>query len=452
MTTVRYLNSKENHRMARTPRDRLNHQKTKVRDLAADGTISTECEDMLLEWVDALDNSKARYKYRNAEGKVQTYKPRTVEGYLRNLRICCEDGLDLIDATADEFNGFIDGVHDDQGKSKVTLAGYQCAAATFYRYHDDLGVDPEDIHIYNERSKPKHDETDMFTDDEVSSLRAACGASQMPTRNRALLELLVFTGQRIKALVTLRVKDVDVQEGYIYLNDEYDSENGGLKGALERGRKRPMFGARKYVRDYIQYHRQDAAPDDWLFIGNPSHWKTDPDDHWAEPSASQTLKRIAAEAGVQKPVNPHNFRHYCATVLYRDYDLDRDTIRMLFGHVEGSSALEDTYSHLFDEDYIRKAEVALGYQEDETPSTFTPDNCPTCGEILKDHWRQCPSCQEVFGPTEDFEERLEDIQGRVREEGLDSRDPSEIEAYKAIIEAVDDPTALAEQLAGLDGD
>jgi hypothetical protein len=62
---------------------------------------------------------------------------------------------------------------------------------------------------------------DMFTEDEGNALRRACGQSELPTRNRALLELLIFTGQRLGALLTLRIGDVDTREGYIYLNDDY---------------------------------------------------------------------------------------------------------------------------------------------------------------------------------------------------------------------------------------
>lgn len=441
--------------MATTPRERLDREKRKVTDLTNDGTISSICQDTLLEYADALDQATAGQKYYDANGNVKTFKPRTIENYLRCLRICAEDGFNLLDATATEFNTLMDRMHDDDGKSKVTLVSYQCAAQAFYRYHDDLGVDPDAIHVYSERSDPKHDETDMFTEQEVRALRDACGASGSPVRNRALLELLIFTGQRLGALLTLRKKDIELNppgsdnNSYIYLNADYEREQGGLKGALKRGRKRPMFGARKYVRDYIQYHRQDADPDDWLFIGDPSHWKTDPDDHWAEPSADQVLRRIGDEADVSKPVNAHNFRHYCATVLYRDYDLDQATIRMLLGHVEDSSALEQTYSHVFDDDYIRKAEEALGYRDEEESSPFTPETCPTCGELLEDHWRQCPSCQEVFGPTDDFEEQVTRARERTVDAAIESQDPAEIEALKAIRDAVEDPVALAERLAAI---
>lgn len=391
--------------MATGPRDRLKRQKERVKELAKDGTITNDCRDRLLEYAEALDPQKARYTYYDDEGNSKTFAPRSIEGYLRCPRICAEEGFRLLDGTASEFNDLMGRMCDDGGKEKTTLVTYQNAATAFYRYHDDLGINPDDIEKYSERSDPKYDETDMFTEDEVDALREACGATKMPVRNRALLELLIFTGQRLSALLTLRIKDVELngERGYIYLNDEYADEHSGLKHALQRGRKRPIFGARKYLRDWIDYHPNGSNPDAWLFVGDPSHWKTDPDDHWSRPSARQRLQQIKKEAEVEKPVEAHNFRHYCATVLYRDYDLDRDTIRMLLGHAEGSTALEETYSHLFDDDYIRKAEETLGYREEENRSPLTPETCPTCGELLKDHWRQCPNCQERFGPEDEEE-------------------------------------------------
>lgn len=436
--------------MARTPRDKLERERDKVRNLADDGTISPACRDALLDWTDALDEKTVRRKYHDADGNVKTLRPNTVTDYLTCLRITCESGVDLLETTAESFNDCMDRMHDDEGKSQGRLVSYQCAAQTFYRYHD-LGIDPDDITVYNPDSSPRHDEMDMFEEGEVTALRQACAETKMPVRNRALLELLVFTGQRITALVTLRRGDVDLQDGYIYLNDDYDEEFGGLKGALVRGRKRPMFGATKYVRDYIDYHRADAQPDDWLFVGDPTHWRTSEGDHWARRSAEGALERIAETADIDKPVNPHNFRHYCATVLYRDYDVDMETIGMLFGHVEGSNTLKETYSHLFDEDFIAKAEQKLGFGgDDEGSSTFTPDVCPTCGEVLEDHWRRCPSCDEVFGPTDDFEERLGDVRERARDEGMASLDPDTVQVAQAISNAGADPVALAETLAALD--
>ncbi|QLG62639.1 tyrosine-type recombinase/integrase [Halorarum salinum] len=398
--------------MATTPREDLAREKKTIETLAADGTITDEYRDALLEWADALDDKTVRHKYRDDDGNVTTFSLGTIETYLADIRrYCAERDLDLTTSTADEFNDWMDTIHDAEGSpGAVTLSKCQSAVKTFYRYHD-LGVDPADIHVYNAKSEPRHDETDLFTEEEVDALRRACGASGSSVRNRAFLELLIFTSQRIGALLTLRIKDVDLNpsnggSASIYLNADYDKEYGGLKGARCRGRRRPIFGARKYVRDWLLYHPEGDDPNAWLFIGDPSHWKTDPDDHWAESSAQQALQRIAEQAGVTKPVDPTNFRNYCATVLNRDCNLDNDTIRMLMGHSETSTTLEQTYQHLVNDDYIRKAEEKTGYRDAEEPKSFTPDTCPTCGELLDSHWRQCPSCQEVFGPSDDFEEQL----------------------------------------------
>jgi integrase/recombinase XerD len=445
--------------MATTPRDHLDREERRIESLADDGEITTECRDALLEYAVALDGSKVRHKLFGADGNIVELSLRSIDAYLRNLRTVATDGnLDLLNATAKEFNETIDQLHDESSRSKTTLSSYQCAAAHFYRYHSSLGVDAEDIHVYNAPSKKKHDERDLFTEDEVDALRQACGETRWPVRNRALLELFIFTGQRIGALVTLRIKDVELNppgndnNSYIYLNDDYVRENGGgLKGALARGRKRPMFGARKYVRDWLEYHPEGDDPEAWLFVGDPNHWKTDPDDHLARPTAEQKLANIAEYAGVEKPSNPHAFRHYCATVLYRDYDLDFNTIRMLLGHRKGSNTLETTYSHLLDDDFIQKAEESLGYREETNRTPFTPETCPTCGELLKDGWRQCPNCQEVFGPTEQIEEAAEDIEGDVVDAALtEDLDADDRAALQAILEVVSDPNDLAAKLAQLE--
>lgn len=369
--------------MALTPRDRLDREIDKLTP-DRDGFDTDTCR-RLEHFAAALDGEVVRRKFFDPDGNEKTFEPRSIEAYVQCLRLSVDRGLDILACNAEGFNDFIDSLHDERGLSKPTLARYQSAAVAFYRYHDDLEVDPEAIHIYSERSQPRHDELDMFEPDEVEALRDAC---EKP-RDRALLEMLIYTGQRITALRTLRVGDVDLEKGYFYLNDEAD----GLKGALARGRKRPLFGARKFVRDWLQYHPNGDDPDAPLFVGEPSHWKTKLDEPWSEPGVRQCLKRMAERAGVDKPVNPHNFKHYFVTVMKREYNMDDDTLRMLLGATEDSTILSTTYSHVTDGDYIEKAETTLGYTEaNDDGQTLTPETCPDCGEVLESHWNQCPVC------------------------------------------------------------
>jgi len=434
--------------MATEPRERLQREKETVRGLVDDGVISTETKDRLLEYADALDESKARHTLKTENGNRRTLSPRSVEGYIQSLRICAQESLDLLDTTAAEINNLIHRMHDEGGKSKITLMRYQIAAQAFYRYHDDLDTDPSEIEKYSERSSPKHDELDMFTGDDIQALRDACGKTKMPVRNRAFLELLIYTGQRLSALLTLRIKDADMNgdQGYIYLNEDYDKEHGGLKNALQRGRKRPVFGAQKYVRDWIEYHPRGDDPDAWLFVGDPNHWKTDLDSHWSRPSADQRLRQIADEADVDKPPNAHNFRHYCATVLYRDYDLRKDEIRMLLGHKQDSKTLEEIYSHVFDEDYIRKMEEKTGHREKEERNPLTPETCPTCGELLADDAKACANCGQLLTP--DAESAKDDLQQDIGAE----RALSDDEISDNELQAIADDDALLAKLIEMRSD
>ncbi|OSO97643.1 hypothetical protein B9H04_12025 [Halorubrum ezzemoulense DSM 17463] len=435
--------------MALTPREQLASERHRIED-AVDDFLTADEADRILTFADALDDSTVSEKYRDPDSELQTYAPKTIKSYISGIRLTAREGVDLTDTTAADLNEQMNRFHDDDGLSKSTLGIRQSALKAFYNHHDDLGVDPDDIVRFKPDKSSSVDETDMFTADEVEALRRAVGETQLPLRNRAFLELCIFTGQRKLALLTLRIRDVDVENGYIYLNDEFEAENAGLKGALERGRKRPMFGATKYVRDWLNHHPHRDDDDAWLFIPDPSNAQSSTDDYWSEPAVERLFSRVADTAGIDdKPVKPHNFRHFCATVLYRDYDVDTDTIRMLLGHSDTSRTLEETYSHVFDEDHVRKAEEAMGFRDadEEDRKALTPETCPTCGTLIEPDWRSCPNCNAVFGPAAEVEDAEEDISEELTDAALDQNlSEEERDGLRALLSALDDPEAVAEKL------
>lgn len=370
--------------MANPPREEFDDAIGRINKATEHGELPAAVADDLLELADAMHPDTVS---RRLDEPVEVG---TAAKYLDVLRVGVRRGLDLEGGDVDAINCWMERQHDDRGLSKQTCNIYQSAVKAFHRYHD-TDVDPDSIVLFTAEAAPRHDETDMFTQAEVDALREAC----TNPRDRALLELLVYTGQRITALLTLRVGDVDVEAGVFYLNTDAD----GLKGADRRGRKRPLFGARKYVRDWLEYH-PEPRHDNWLFVPRRSNTNASQTGHLHYQTVRGNLLRIAERAGVDKPVNPHNFRHYFVTVMKRDYNLDADTLRALLGVARDSDILERTYSHVTTDDYIDQAEAALGYRESEDGGSFTPDACPTCGELLESHWRRCPACGEAFAPTD----------------------------------------------------
>ncbi|MFC7185614.1 hypothetical protein [Halorubrum yunnanense] len=173
----------------------------------------------------------------------------------------------LIEADTTDLNDLMERgyykaeVPNCNGMSKGTIRTYQFALRIFYRYHSDLGVDPEQIAIYSEDDDSSVDPDDMLTRDKIERLK---DAADHP-RDKMILTLLLYTGMRSNALRTLRVKDVK------HLNDENKtgryrfnpSVDHGLKGADDRNGWRPLLLAEGAVRQWVNNYHPARGDDDF---------------------------------------------------------------------------------------------------------------------------------------------------------------------------------------------
>jgi integrase/recombinase XerD len=371
----------------------------------------------------------------------------TLASYGQSLRVVATRAqTPLNDLTADDINQLMQSVRlgehpsvKDSGLSVNTLIQHQSALRKFYRYHD-FPADPESVIIFDSPDTSV-DERDMFTRKEIQAMRDVIDNP----RDRCLFELLINTGQRIRAIQTLRIKDVDTDKGVFWLNPEVD----GLKGAKKNGNKRPLLGAKRAVYDWLQYHPTGEL-EDYLITGRPSSAKSDPGGQLHQTTFNRILKRIANEAGVDKPPNPHNFRHVFVTLCKRDYNLDNDTIKHLIGHASDSKVMETTYSHLTDEDHIEAAEVAAGIKEEpEDDAPLTPQVCPTCSEQLPNGAAACPACGTLFSPAaksvqDELEEDMKESYKKTDPEDSDTQE--KIDQLDDLLDDPDVKAALLEKL------
>lgn len=247
----------------------------------------------------------------------------------------------------------------------------------------------------------------MFTVDEIQAMRDVISTP----RERCVFELLAYTGQRIRAIQTLRIKDIDLDQKVLYLNED----DGGLKGASG---KRPLLGAEAYVRQLLDYH-PTGEPDDYLITPKATGGGT-PGTMLSQDTIRYHLKKIADEAGVSKNVHPHIFRHYFTTIAKRDYNLDDSYIKHLRGDAPGSRVMETTYQHLSDDDAVDHAVAKFRGEEPKTESPLTPKQCPTCGVILEPNAKACNNCGAVFTPdaqsvTEQMDDQMFESMGGVSE-------------------------------------
>lgn len=377
--------------MAKSMRERYEGGRKRIRE---DDEISDDERARLLEFLDANDPQRNTYQMPDGDTKSDG----TLTRYAREIRrVAADADFDLTEATAFDINRLMDAYLNgrvdrvkDEGLSNGTVRNKQGPIRRFYLYHDDLDVDRDDIHFAEQDESPV-DERDMFTPEEVQAIRDE--AKRRGSRDAALVDLLLYTGQRRSALLNLRLKDIDVDEGTFYLNEE----DGDLKGASG---KRPLLGALKTVRDWKRQH-PTGNPDDYLITHKHKQENRDgvrAGDKLDPSTVYRQLKRIGEAAGVDKPVNAHNFRHYFVTVCKRDYGMDNDTIKHLIGHNPDSKVMERTYAHLTDEDYIKDAEEKYGIREPENENPLTPATCDGCGEPLDGDWKSCPYCGMTYSP------------------------------------------------------
>jgi len=423
------------------PRDRLKRRRKKVIDSER---ITNREKRFILELSAGLDEKDLTHT-----SPIGTKAVSTNDNYLTRLRILAE-GYEGDFTKADTrdmkrlLSDFDKGTHPDAkdgGYATGTMAQFQSAVKAFVKHHG-LDIDPDDIPVSAPpRGSQAVDERDMFDNSDIQAMRDVIENA----RDECLFELLLNTGQRIRAIQTLRIKDIDVKEGVYWLN----TDEIGLKGAEKVGQKRPLLGAVGAVKTWLDYH-PTGNPDDYLLTATVNNNKATPGNMLAQQTMRTRLKRIADKAGVDKPVNPHNFRHSFVTMCKRDYNMDDSTVKFLIGHASDSTVMETTYQHLTDEDYIADAEIAAGRREPEPAATVGRRECPNpdCLNELDPTDKACSSCGTVISP--DAKEAQETIDKSVEESYKQTEHGSEtqqkVEQLDELLEDPDVKAALLEKL------
>jgi integrase/recombinase XerD len=134
---------------------------------------------------------------------------------------------------------------------------------------------------------------------------------------------LYSSGLRIGELLNLKVKDLNLSEGYGWVR------NG--KG----GKDRPFIIAHS-LKEELRSYLQDKNPESWLFLG----WNRSPYD---SSSVREILKKASRKAGLSKKAYPHMLRHSFATHLIQNGYSPLE-VQPLLGHNDVNTTM--IYLHL----------------------------------------------------------------------------------------------------------
>jgi integrase/recombinase XerD len=208
----------------------------------------------------------------------------------------------------------------------------------FYRflmYEDRITEDPAQL---LEAPKLGRKLPDTLSFPEIESLLEAIPLGEPEGhRNRAMLEMLYSSGLRASELVELKKSQVFGDVGFLRVVGK-----GNKERLVPVGKD-----ALRYMKLYEEHIRNAQQPakghEEYVFLNRRGQKLT-------RVMLFLIIKKAAAQAGIEKSISPHTFRHSFATHLIEG-GADLRAVQEMLGHE--SITTTEIYTHL-DRDYLRQ--------------------------------------------------------------------------------------------------
>jgi len=153
----------------------------------------------------------------------------------------------------------------------------------------------------------------------------------LSVRDRAIFDLFIDSGIRLKELSMLNIGDIDI-------------EKGSLKATGKGGKERFVYFSSfvsESIQAYVKEFRHDASNNDALFI-------TIKGSRLTIRGIQTMLYRLGESAGLKERLSPHKLRHSFATLSLK-YGGNLEYIKIILGHSNVKTTSE-AYLNVLNED------------------------------------------------------------------------------------------------------
>jgi integrase/recombinase XerD len=244
----------------------------------------------------------------------------TLHAYRRDLEDLAdhlhERGKSLQSADADDYTGYVQSQRK-AGQSTKTIARRIAAIRVYLRFLAGEGKDVTKILQMIERPKPERSLPKVLGRAQVDALIAAPKPkSPLFARDVAILELLYASGLRASELCDLKVKDVNLQVGWVRV--------------LGKGMKERIVPLGRAAAEAIGRYLLDSRPkldrrgSDRLFLSRSGK-------RMERVGLWMLVEKYARASGILKNVSPHTLRHCFASHLLGG-GADLRVVQELLGH------------------------------------------------------------------------------------------------------------------------
>lgn len=258
--------------------------------------------------------------------QVKQTSVNTEVSYARDLRkmseyLAAQGVVDLNAVTATNLNSYVLFL-EKEGMKPSTISRNIASMKAFYHYLEKerrMVNDPSGL-----LKAPKIEKkmpTILSTEEVTRLLEQPGGNSPKELRDKAMLELLYATGIRVSELISLRIKDVNLQMEYVSCTD------GHKERIIPFGKV-----ARDSLQSYLQNGRGRLIEEDsceWLFT-NCSGQAMSRQGFW------KLIKSYGKKAGIQAEITPHTLRHSFAAHLVSN-GADLKSVQEMLGHSDIST-------------------------------------------------------------------------------------------------------------------
>ena len=264
--------------------------------------------------------------------------PKSVEAYLHDALLLEEFLGDkkMEDATFEDLQQFLKHLYksDYNARSQARIISGMRAFYRYLIYANVLETDPTEL---LDAPKIGMHLPDVLTVEEIQSIMDVIDLSTPEGhRNRAMAEVMYGCGLRVSELVTLRISNLFFDDGFVKVVGK-----GNKERLIPIGQT-----AMKMVNLYMNGKRKELkikkGEEDYVFLNRRGA-------HLTREMVFMLVKKWVKDAGIDKTVSPHTFRHSFATHLIEG-GADLRAVQEMLGHE--SITTTEIYTHL-DQDYLR---------------------------------------------------------------------------------------------------
>jgi len=276
------------------------------------------------------DITKRYVRYLKLERNMS---PNTLEAYQRDLEkllvFLGREDKHVLDVTLEDLQTFAAGLHDI-GIGPRSQCRILSGVRSFFHflmvdgYRDDDPTELLESPVLGEHLP------EVLSTAEVDLLEDSIDLSKWEGhRNRAIIEVLFSCGLRVTELVTLRLSNLYLEEGFVRIMGKGSKER--LVPISPRAIKELGF--------WFDDRRQmtiKPGEEDYVFLNRRGA-------HLTRTMILIMIKRQAVEAGIRKTISPHTLRHSFATALLEG-GADLRAIQAMLGHE--SIGTTEIYTHI----------------------------------------------------------------------------------------------------------